>query len=252
MSYYRSLIQTAAVTNPYIANLVAYYKFDANANDFSGNGNNGTVTNAGGLNYTTGKVGNAINFVNSNALNYVQFPDYNDFSFTDGTNDLPFTISCWVNITAFSTTRNVIFEKKGAVNTNTEYVLQIFPSGRIGFTKNNRGGTTIFQSIGFTLPLLINNWYNVIITNSGVNGSTDLNMYINGTVRAVLRTNTGTYLSMSNTTAIARMGQPSWYLDSIDKHRGLLDEFYIWKGREMTATEALDIYNKGNTGIALI
>ena len=62
------------------------------------------------------------------------------------------------------------------------------------------------------------------------------------------RVTTGSYLKMANGTAL-----PTFALGaSTTKHRGSIDEAYIWRNREMTAVEALDIYDKGNAGQTLI
>ena len=254
MSYYRSLIQR---TVTYLTNLVGYYNFNANALDFSGVGNNGTI--AGTPTYSAGKVGNAINLGNNTAFNHANFIDYNDFSFTNGTNDVPFTISIWINATSFASTfGNWIFNKRGDT-TNQEYQLYIESSGRLVFQKFSLGaGASGIQDISSTTVALIatNTWYNIIITDSGSGNINDCKIYLNGSLLAVTRTTTGTYVRMINGTANARAGNAAWATTQAQgastKHRGLLDEFYIWKGREMTATEALDIYTKGNTGIALI
>jgi len=255
MSYYRSLIETVPVTNPYIADLIAYYKFDANANDFSGNGNNGTAINGGGLNYLSiGKVGTAINFGNNTNLNYIEFADDDDFSFTNGVNDLPFTISCWTQVLGYSTIGNWIFNKRGDT-TNMEYQLVILPTGQIVFTKYSGGNASNSQRIASNTGVIISStWQNIIITNAGTTNINDVKIYLNGTLITVTRTLTGTYTGMTNGNNVARMALGSYSLSTAaqNKHRGFLDEFYIWKNRELTATEALDVYNKGNTGIALI
>jgi len=248
------LLQT---TIPYLTNLVGYYNFNANALDFSGVGNNGTI--AGTPTYSVGKVGNAINFGNNTAFNYANFIDYNDFSFTNGINDVPFTISVWVNATSFaSSVGNWLFNKRGDT-ANLEYQLLILNTGRLYFEKYSLGlPSSGVQSIfSTTVPLIsTNTWYNIIVADSGSGNINDCKIYLNGSLLSVTRTTTGTYVRMLNTTSNARAGTAAWAPSQSQgagtKHRGLLDEFYIWKNREMTAVEALDIYTKGNAGIALI
>ena len=252
MSYYRHLIKTAI---PYLTNLVGYYKFDANANDFSGNSYNGTVTNAGGLNYTTGKVGNAINFVNSNANNFVTIPDNIDFSFTDLTNDTPFSISIWVNITAFSTSGNYIFNKRGATGAvNNEYQFQINSNGSVFFARYSLLSSANGQTFGSpTSAIPLNTWKNIVITSDGTANINNLQIYIDGNLQTLTRTSFGTgFVKFGNGAGSMIMAKPSSFTDPNFKHKGFVDEFYIWKNRELTATEALDVYTKGNTGIALI
>jgi len=71
--------------------LVAYYPFDGNANDASGNGLHGT--NYGGVNYVPGRVGYAAQL--DGLTGYILAPP--DSAFT-GTND--FTVSFWFKTTA--------------------------------------------------------------------------------------------------------------------------------------------------------
>jgi len=242
--YYRTLMQGTTVS-PYLANLIAYYKFDANANDFSVAGNNGSII--GSPTFVAGKVNNAINFGTSGTSNYVEIPDDIDFSFTDGITDLPFTISCWINATQFSGTFNTILRKRGTGQ--DEYQFIIFPTGRIEFYKFGNGSGAIYQLIqSATSVITTATWYNIVITNAGglLGG---LNIYVNGTLlTSVTRSTVGLYTRMVNGTANTTIGVATGTL----KHRGLVDEFYIWKNRELTSVEALDIYNKGNAGQTLI
>ena len=240
MSYYRSLIQEETIS-PYLSNLIAYYPFDANANDFSGLGNNGTIT--GSPTYPLGKVGNAIDFNTSNALIYSTIADSDDFSFTNNTVDLPFSISVWVYVSQFSATYNTILSKRFGAN---EYEFRIQPSGNIQFIKFSNSSGSILQTVQGG-AVLLNTWYNIVVTNLSSN-PVNFKMYVNGSLVGT-GGNSGAYTRMINTTSVTRVNAS---VSSLLKHRGLLDEMYIWKNREMSAIEALDIYNKGIAGIALI
>src|SRR5690606_35078959 len=67
--------------------LVAYWKYNGNSNDSSGNGHNGTDTS---MTYGAGQVGDCAIFNGSTSKIIV--PDANGFSFTNGSSDVPFTI----------------------------------------------------------------------------------------------------------------------------------------------------------------
>ena len=243
MSYYRQLVQNITV-NPYLANLIAYYPFNANANDFSGNNHNGTFANP--TTFPFGKVANAVNFGIGAIDNSIAIADNIDFSFTNNTVDLPFTFACWANVTQFSSTFNRIIQKRGTGQ--EEYQLVIFPNGQVEFYKFSNATSTIFQLIRSAVGAVpLNTWKHICITN--LNSSTaGLKMYIDGVQTATPAVNTGAYTRMVNTTSNIIISSPAPGF----KHRGLLDEMYFWKNREMTAVEVLDIYNKGNSGIALI
>lgn len=237
-------IMTAATLSPYLANLIAYYPYNSNANDFSGKGYNGTI--AGTPTFVAGKVSDAINFGTTTVANSVTIADNIDFSFTNNTVDLPFTISSWVNVTQFSPTFNRIIQKRGTGQ--DEYQLYIQPNGQVVFQKFNNGGGTVFQTIQSAVGVVVlNTWVHICLTNLN-SGTAGLKMYINGVQTATPAVNTGAYTRMINTTSSILIGSPATNF----KHRGLLDEMYFWKDRELTAAEVTDIYNKGNSGVPLI
>lgn len=246
MSYYRTLL--IETISPYLANLIAYYPFNSDANDFSGNSYNGTLVGTG-ITFTAGTVGNAINFPNNSNLVGVTIPDNDDFSFTNGTNDLPFSISIWTNVTAFSLSLNPIFRK--LATSNYEYQLYLNRLGGIFFVKYGLLSISSTQTISSANGLVTTGVKNhIVITNSGglISG---INIYFNGILlTSVTRTSAGSYTRMANGIAL-----PS-FNDSLAtanfKFRGWMNEAYIWKNREITAVEALDIYNKGNSGQTLI
>ena len=75
--------------------LVAYYPFNGNANDESGNGNNGLVN---GTTLTTDRFGNANSAYDFNGTsNYIDVPDANSLDLTTGA-----TLSVWINQTGIN------------------------------------------------------------------------------------------------------------------------------------------------------
>lgn len=227
--------------------LIAYYPFNANANDFSGKGYNGIGFT--GVTFPIGKVANAVFFGTTTANTAGTVPDNDDFSFTNNIVDLPFTISCWVNVTVFSGSRNSIIQKRSGYGSGAEeWQFSILPNGQVVFEKISNNNTSILQSIRSDVGAIpLNTWKHIVITNLN-SGTTGLKMYINGVQTTTLATNTNSYTRMINTSSNVIIGSGA----SSHKHRGLLDEMYIWKNRELTAAEVLDIYNKGNSGVPLI
>jgi hypothetical protein len=151
-----------------------------------------------------------------------------------------------VNVTQFSPTFNRIIQKRGTGQ--DEYQLIILTTGQVVFQKFNNGGGTVLQTIQSAVGAVpLNTWVHICVTNLN-SGTAGLKMYINAVQTTTPATNTGVYTRMINTTSNILISS----LSSNFKHRGLLDEMYLWKNRELTAVEVLDIYNKGNSGIALI
>jgi hypothetical protein len=235
----------------FLTNLVGYYPFNSNVNDFSGKGHNGSYV--GPQTYGTGKVGNAIDFRNDAILRYANIADNNDFSFTNGTTDVPFTISLWVNLTAFSTIGNFFINKRGATSGNDEWQF-VFINNRVEFAKFQFNNNSIIQIIGSSSnPLLLNTWYHICYTDSGSGAIGSGKIYINGSLNTPINQNVGgTYTRMNNGTNLTRIGINSWSTEVVLKHRGLIDELAIWKNRELTATEVAELYTKGNLGNPII
>ena len=89
--------------------VVAAYGFDTGSGtavtDQSGNGNNGTLTNATWAGATAGRFGNALSFNGTNA--FVSIPDSNSLDLTTG-----MTIEAWVNPTALGNTWRTVALKE--------------------------------------------------------------------------------------------------------------------------------------------
>ena len=236
-----------------LTNLVGYYPFNSNANDFSGKGHNGFPVGLPGPTYGIGKVSNAINFGNDATIRYVDIADNNDFSFTNGTTDVPFTISMWVNLTSFSGTGNWFINKRGNTSGSDEWQF-MFTGNRVQFVKFQFNNNAIVQQIATNVNILpLNTWTHFVYTDNGSGSVGSGKIYRNGALEVNINTNSGgTYTRMNNGTNLTRIGVNSWTPAATLKHRGLIDELAIWKNRELTATEVAELYTKGNLGNPII
>ncbi len=228
--------------------LVGYYPLNSNTNDFSGKGYNGTQV--GAPTYVTGKVGNAINFGNDNNITYISIADNNDFSFTNETTDVPFTISLWVKFSGFSSIGNWLVNKRNA--TSAEWQIGYYQN-RLIFTKFQFNNISIYQQISSTLnPFSLNTWYHLCYTDNGSASISGCKLYINGVLSNSVQNSNGVYTRMNNGTQPLILGINGWDFNPKLKHRGLIDELAIWKNRELTPTEVLELYTKGNAGKPII
>ena len=103
-------------------------------------------------------------------------PDTNLLTFGDGTNDSPFSISCWVKIEDMSRFR--IFTKYDYVNAGNSNIEYIFTTDGNGFLililADNSEGTTSYQGIksAFNLSSRIGIWTHFVATYDGRGGAT--------------------------------------------------------------------------------
>jgi hypothetical protein len=215
--------------------LVSYYKLDSNSNDSYGS-NNGTDNS---ISYVSGKIGNAASFNGSSS--FISIADNDDLSFTNGTNDLPFSISMWVN---FSSLGDMWLLNKRLTGVNDEYQL-IYYSGKfiINLFDGTFGGH-FFKEYSFTPTT--GTYYHIVATYSGNGSVSGLKLYVNG-VSVGTTSTSGSYSRMRNGTAPVVLGKAGWFNGL--NFSGKIDETAIYN-IELTQAEIDLLYNAGN-GITL-
>ena len=149
--------------------LVAAYSFDegsgTTANDFSGNGNTGTIS---GATWTTlGKFSNALNF--NGLSNWVTVNDSNSLDLSSG-----MTLEAWVYPTVATGTWSTVLLKEAPPGFNLAYHLEGDPSN----LPNSYIMTDLSGLQGATgpTPLALNAWTHMAATYNG----SFLTLYVNG------------------------------------------------------------------------
>ncbi len=216
--------------------LVAYYPFNDNANDLK-NRNNGTVI--GSPSYRSGVTVKAIDLENNSNLNHIDFPSSTDLSFTDNTNDIPFSFSFWINIAAISGTGNWLISKRNAT-ADCEYQIVLVSS--VLYVQLTDPTFSNYLSVYITAPSL-STWNHVVITYNANKKSSGILIYLNGVKQVTTSDGLGNYTGMKIGNYIMRIGNTPWAADQARKHRGLIDELAIWKDRVLTPIEIAQLYN---------
>jgi pimeloyl-ACP methyl ester carboxylesterase len=206
--------------------LVAYYPFNGNANDASGNGHDGIVYGAflaadrfGNPNACYGFAGSG-NWIRANIG-----PSYfaSDFA-----------ISVWVNFSDFANSYPMI------ISGDTYYVHchGLGPVYGSNYQKVTYYGGSVGEIISSN-TFAINRWYHLCITRQGSNTT----MYVNGVfsgqdIHAPIAQTTGSYLQFGN----------DFNFGSSNFH-GLLDDIRIYN-RGLSLSEVVQLYNTetGNSG----
>lgn len=204
--------------------LVAHYPFDGDANDISGNANNGIPSEITFTEEGTRKVAQFF------TASYVEVPDNSslDFSSVDGV-----TFAVWTK--QEQSTTGDIFRKMGlGVSTDDEYGLSINSNGQLSGAFNGPAQQKTVQSKS---SLTLNTWNHVVFLWNKADSK--ISFYING----VLDTSTiSPITSIQNTSVKFRIGHA--LQDYLSSFIGSLDDLRIYN-RALSEQEILNLYQEG-------
>ncbi len=210
--------------------LVGYWPFCGNANDESGNGNNGTVN---GATLTTDRFGNASS---SYAFDRISIKSIDVAQSATLNNMQNMSISLWCNLASYASPSNPgynHFINKSSGLTTHQFVFANNINGLYCYYNNDPS----FFSTN-TLPSL-NTWHNLTLTYSynPLDTSTSLcKFYVDGILKNQFRTNA--YLPITNFNL--KIGsQTNLLVNNVD---GKLDDIAIYN-RALSATEVQNLYN---------
>ena len=158
--------------------------------------------------------------------------------------DLPFSISCWINVTSLSSTVH-IFGKDGGAGTDVEYKARVYSTGAVNFELHDEdAGGAVYEGVGTpSSTITTNQWYHVVFTYDGRGGASanaGMNIYVDGVKKNSSTTTGGVYVGM----------QPFHDLplyigadgDTSDEMDGQIAEFAAW-GVELSLEEINAIYS---------
>jgi len=223
MSYYRTLIQQAT---SFVNLLVAAYKFENNGNDSYINAYNGTVGSTvifSTSNAVDGSAGQFSNNVNSR----ITITDNDAFSFTDGTNDKPFSIKANIYYVQLGAINPIFCRYSGSNNNTSEYLFYLRSNGKLALLLFNKASGGVYIGAETSAALVVNTAYNVIVTNNGSGLWTGIKIYLDGVSQTLAPLNNGSgYTSMGNTSLLSQIANTS---TTNYPFRGTIDELYIFK-----------------------
>lgn len=227
--------------------LIAHYKLNDNADSNAvlddTASHNGIFKDATGdpntsAHTTTGKIGAALTLDGTD--DYIEVADHNDFTFGDGTNDSPFSISAWVYMDDAKLFG--IFNKYQTGQ--LEYAFGADADGTAldfylydGTTGYMNGACASFSSA------YENAWTHIVGTYDGSSGQDGLKIYINGTSVSVSTLGVLPYTAMGNTTADVEIGIYHPALGPTSN--GKIDNVMIFS-KELSADEIKRLYNNGH------
>jgi uncharacterized protein (TIGR02145 family) len=202
--------------------LVGYWPFCGNANDESGNGNDGVVN---GATLTTDRFGNKNNSYKFDGNSWIQVQDDNSLDLTDN-----ITLSAWFKIDSNMINQGII--GKGGQNPNqTGYgiLLNVLNPLQSGFVLQNL--PTFIAQEAYITNNIAGAWHQIVGTYNGIT----MHTYLDG--KLLTSKNTNIVLSKSDSNLF--FGKE---LNDLRYYSGLLDDIGIWN-RALTEKEVQQLYN---------
>ena len=218
----RAAMRGGSAPSTLLTSLYAVYKGESNANDSLAT-YNGTAQ--GGLTYSSGKSGNAIDFNGTNA--YVELPS----NTINGTTN--FAMSFWVYSTANES--DTLISNFGNDGLNRGFYIDDGGSRQLRFVAFN-GTPIIFATANSVLTL--NTWVHFVFTcNLGI-----ATWYVNGVSSGTPSAISLSYIANSKPIIGAfRTGNTG----GVSGYKSMkFDEFNLWS-RSLTPTEVTELYNAG-------
>lgn len=219
-------------------NLVAYYPFNANSNDESGNLNHGVVT---GAVLTSDRFGNL-----NSAYEFDGIDDYilvsNSTSLNIFNSDL--TITMWIyNDNPSLTDTSYKGISKGGWSTGAGYELlysNYWNNGTFHFTTGSSGNNV------FSFNTYTNQW--IMLTATYDNATLTKKMYINGVEQTSSTQGVAGLASSTADLYIGRRNPSNSYSGFV---KGKMDDIRIYNAK-LTDAEILNLYNFNSLGVASI
>lgn len=209
--------------------LVGWWPFDGNANDESGNANNGTVL---------GPVLDNDRFSNPNSA--YSFKSNNINCGSNAILDLDnLTISAWINADTIIPDWQTIVCKFEA-NPWGSYGIYLFDKKISAYFQTDTTFSS-FEEVRSNISISTNNWYHVVASHDTLTG---IKLYINGVLDSALNKQ---FHILNCPTDSLRIGSQGLSY-SFPLLGGKIDDIGIWN-RALTPTEVTDLYNSLNIGI---
>jgi hypothetical protein len=231
--------------------LIAYYPFNGNANDVSGNGNNGTVN---GATLATDRFGNVSSTYNYNGIN-----SFISTNFMPPTLNQSRTISLWFNDDdASSMTNNGYTYSIVSYGASTDICSQAGGRFELNVFYNQSASGRCLRLDGLCTATYAQSaygsgWHNFTVTydNSFGNFISNSKMYIDGALITTSNYNASTIINTLNLTNFTIGKSPSSNSPTQRFFKGSIDDIGVWN-RALTQQEITNLYTADNTCQSLV
>ena len=222
--------------------LVAYYPFNGNANDESGNGKNGTVD---GANLTSGRFDNETSSYSFDGEDdWIDFIEHPNLKIKNS-----LTYSAWINIEGMTNFMGIIGTGEGTVLTKTSSMLMVNTDYNLVFEIGNGSERKTITDVEKILDQ--NNWYHVVGTFNSDDGF--IKLYLDGLLVESLDTNISSLLTdIPDSDNRFKIGVRDLYNSgyTYGYFKGKIDDVGIWN-RALTEQEIQNLHTSSTGDILL-
>ena len=177
---------------------------------------------------------------------HVLVSDQDDFSFTDGSNDQPFSVSAWVYVGDVSADNGPFVAKANFTTGDTEWLFK-HANGKLQLFLYDKDGSAsghYIRALGDAIVLSDTTWHHVVATYDGSESQTGINLYVDSSVAASTKSTAGPYVRMRNTTTPLTIGATEDLANANRVFEDRIADVVIFN-KELSSTEITEIYNSG-------
>jgi len=170
---------------------------------------------------------------------YIDCGDSDSFSFGDGTNDSPFSISVWVNMDVATRFRII---NKYNINNPKEWLFAVGGDNTLRLNLyDNSNQNYIGKKSASTLTSYEGQWIHLACSYDGSSSVDGVKLYLNGSRLGETDNSSGGYVAMENSTQPVLIGH-----QGNDYANGKIDEVAVFS-RELTPAQIKLIYDANST-----
>lgn len=242
------------INSGYSYNLLGYYRgesllgniaYDSSNYSYNGISYNVNLDASKGSNST---LSNSYGF-NSGSKSHINISDKDIYSFGDGTNDKPFSITAWIYLNNTGT-GDMIINKRNDAKGNYEWDFQITGSGFSRLQFNLWDSSTSGRlTRRYDTPLGNNEWMFITGTYNANKSSEGMKLYLNAIRVDDLSVPSGSYTAMENTNAKVVIGARGDITTAF--FDGKIDELTLWN-ITLNQSQITALYNYGVQNITSI
>lgn len=183
-----------------------------------------------GVSWITSAIDGYVGDFEYSESDYVNFSDHDDFSFTNGTHDVAFSVEVWINVESITNDMNFLAKYAAATN-RREYFFRILTTGIVDFfVLNYDSGGDYLRAVSTVIST--GSWYYLVCTYDGSEDPSGMNIWANGSSILDTAYESGTYVGMTNKEEQLKVGNLGTdYLDA------QVEELRIHRGKELNSTE---------------